>query len=88
MPGLDHEENAREIAIYEDRCTQSDPGELPHGQTTSLSEYALATKRSRLLFIGFIFPSSAFITEFDFLHPGDILLEYAFIVRGKYLGLS
>ena len=66
MPGLDHEENAREIAIYEDRCTQSDPGEPPHGQTTSLSEYALATKRSRLLFIKLIFSSSAFITEFDF----------------------
>ena len=86
MPGLDHEENAREIAIYEDRCTQSDPGELPHGQTTSLSEYALATKRSRLLFIGFIFPSSAFITEFDFLHPGDIFVRICIHRQGQIPG--
>ena len=64
-----------EIAIYEDRCTQSDPGELPHGQTTSLSEYALATKRRRLLFIKLIFPSSAFITEFDFLDPDNIFVR-------------
>ena len=65
----------REIAIYEDRFTQSDPGELPHGQTASLSEYALATKRSRLLFIKLIFPSSAFITEFDFLDPDNIFVR-------------